>query len=66
LKLYIAEDEHHYNAGLDRIDEMLEAIQAEDIEDPPTTGVEALFKLLKVLEELLHEHIEVTHLAFIT
>jgi hypothetical protein len=45
---------------------MLEAIQAEVTEDPPTVEVEVLFKLLKASEELLHEHTEVTLLAFIT
>jgi hypothetical protein len=63
----IAEDEHDCDVGdVDRMDEMLEAIQAEVIEDPPTAEVEAFFKLLKALEEPLHEHTEVTLLAFIT
>jgi hypothetical protein len=65
----IAEDEHDYDAragGGDRMDEMLEAIQVEVTKDPPTTEVEAFFKLLKALEELLHEHTKVTLLAFIT
>jgi hypothetical protein len=48
------------------MDEMLEAIQAEVIKDPSTVEVEAFFKLLKVLEEPLHEHTEVTLLTFIT
>jgi hypothetical protein len=48
------------------MDEMLEAIQVEVTKDPPTTEVEAFFKLLKALEELLHEHTKVTLLAFIT
>jgi hypothetical protein len=52
--------------GSDRMDEMLEAIQVEVTKDPPTTEVEAFFKLLKALEELLHEHTKVTLLAFIT
>jgi galactose-1-phosphate uridylyltransferase len=52
--------------GVDRMDEMLEAMQAEVTEDPPTTEVEAFFKLLKASEELLHEHTEVTLLTFIT
>jgi hypothetical protein len=55
----VAEDEHDCDVGdVDRMDEMLEAIQVEVTEDPPTTEVEAIFKL--------HEHTEVTHLAFIT
>jgi hypothetical protein len=45
---------------------MLEAIQAEFTEDPPTTEIEPFFKILKALEEPLHEHTEVTLLAFIT
>jgi hypothetical protein len=48
------------------MDEMLEAIQAEVTEDPPTIEFEAFSKLLKALEEPLHEHTEVTLLAFIT
>jgi hypothetical protein len=63
----VAEDKHDCDMGnVNRMDEMLEAIQAEDIEDPPTVEVEAFFKLLKASEEPLHEHIEVTPLAFIT
>jgi hypothetical protein len=57
----VAEDEHDYAVGdIDRMDEMLEAIEAEVTEDPPTTEVEAFFKLLKASEEPLHEHTEVT------
>jgi hypothetical protein len=48
------------------MDEMLEAIQAEVTEDPPIVEVEAFFKLLKASEETLHEHTEVTLLAFVT
>jgi hypothetical protein len=63
----IAEDEHDCDMGdIDRMDEMLEAIQAEVIVDPPTAEVDMFFKLLKALEEPLHEHTEVTLLAFIT
>jgi hypothetical protein len=63
----VAEDKHDCDIGnVNRMDEMLEAIQAEDTEDPPTVEVEAFFKLLKASEEPLHEHIEVTLLAFIT
>jgi DNA polymerase/3'-5' exonuclease PolX len=63
----IAEDEHDCDVGdIDRMDEMLKAIQVEVIEDPPTTEVEAFFKLLKASEELLHEHTKVTLLTFIT
>jgi hypothetical protein len=63
----IAEDEHDCDMGdVDRMDEMLEAIQGEVTEDPPTTEVEPFLKLLKASEEQLHEHTEVTLLAFIT
>jgi hypothetical protein len=50
----------------DRMDEMLEAIQAEVTEDPSTVEVDAFFKLLKASEEPLHEHTEVILLTFIT
>jgi hypothetical protein len=63
----VAEDEHDCDVGgINRIDEMLEAIQAEVTEDPPTAEVEAFFKLLKASKELLHKHTEVTLLTFIT
>jgi hypothetical protein len=63
----VVEDEHDCDMGyVDRMDKMLEAIQVEDTEDPPTMEVEAFFKVLKASEELLHEHTEVTLLAFIT
>jgi hypothetical protein len=48
------------------MDEMLKAIQEEITKNPPTMEVEAFFKLLKPLEEPLHEYIEVTLLVFIT
>jgi hypothetical protein len=42
----IAEDEHDCDVGdVDRMDEMLEALQAEVTEDPPTSEVEEFFKL---------------------
>jgi hypothetical protein len=63
----IVEDEHDCDVGdVDRMDEMLEAIQADVTEDPPIAEVEAFFKLLKASEDLLHEHTEVILLAFIT
>jgi DNA polymerase/3'-5' exonuclease PolX len=63
----IAEDEHDYNVGdIDRMDEMIEAIQAEVIEDSPTAEIDAFFKLFNASEKPLHEHTEVTLLAFIT
>jgi hypothetical protein len=43
----IVEDEHDYDVGVDRMHKMLEAIQVEVTEDPPTTVVEVFFKLLK-------------------
>jgi hypothetical protein len=52
----IVEDEHDYDVGVDRMDEMLEAIQAEVTEDPLTVEVEAFLKLLKASEESPHEH----------
>jgi hypothetical protein len=51
---------------VDRMDEMLEAIQAEVTEDPSTAKVEAFLKLLKASKNLLHEHTEVSLLTFIT
>jgi hypothetical protein len=51
---------------VDKMDEMLEAIQAEVIEDSPTTEIDAFFKLFKASEKPLHEHTEVILLAFIT
>jgi hypothetical protein len=63
----IAEDEYDCDVGgVDRMDEMLEVVQAKVIEDPPTTEVEVFFKFLKALEEPLHEHTYMTLLAFIT
>jgi hypothetical protein len=38
------------------MDKMLETIHVEVTEDHPTVKVKVFFKLLKVLEELLHEH----------
>jgi hypothetical protein len=41
----IVEDEHDCNMwNVDRMDETIETIQADVIEDPPTTEVEAFFK----------------------
>jgi hypothetical protein len=55
--------------GVDRMDEMLKAIQPEfdlDTEDPPMSEVEEFFRLLKASEELLHGHTKVTVLVFVT
>jgi hypothetical protein len=62
----IEEEEEHYTMGVDSMDEMLEAIETNNPDDPSTAEVEAFLKLLKALEEPLHEHTEVTLLAFIT
>jgi hypothetical protein len=63
----IAEDEHDCDMGdIDRMNEMLEAVQGEVTEDPPTTGVEEFFKLLKASDEPLYEDTKVILLAFIT
>jgi ferredoxin-like protein FixX len=48
------------------MNEILEAIQAEVTEDPPTSVVEMFFKILNASEDPLHERIEVTLLDFIT
>jgi hypothetical protein len=64
-----AEESANDRAGVDRMDEMLEAIRLEfdlDTEDPPTPEVEEFFRLLKALDEPLHEHTKVTVLAFVT
>jgi hypothetical protein len=64
-----AEESANDRAGVDRMDEMLEAIRLEfdlDTEDPPTSEVEEFFRLLKASEEPLHEHTKVTVLAFVT
>jgi hypothetical protein len=48
---------------------MHEGIQPEfdlDTEDPPTPEVEEFFRLLKASVELLHGHMKVTVLAFVT
>jgi hypothetical protein len=65
----VAKEYGNDQAGADRMDEMLEAIRPEfnlDTEDPPTSEVEEFFRLLKALEELLHEHTKMTLLAFVT
>jgi hypothetical protein len=44
----VAEDEHDCDVrDIDRMDEMLEAIEAKVTEDPPTMEVKAFFKLRK-------------------
>jgi hypothetical protein len=64
-----AEGSGNDRVGVDRKDEMLEAIWPEfnlDTEDPPTSEAEKFFRLLKASEEPLHEHTKVTLLAFVT
>jgi hypothetical protein len=41
----IEEEEEDYSTWVDRMDEMLEAIETEIPEDPPRTEVETFFKL---------------------
>jgi hypothetical protein len=56
-------------SGDDGIDEMLDAIRPEletNPEDPPTPEVQKFFDMLRVLEELLHEHTTLSVLAFVT
>jgi hypothetical protein len=63
----VAEDEHDCDmGGIDRMNEILKAIQTEVTEDPPTSVVEMFFKILNASEDPLHERIEVTLLDFIT
>jgi hypothetical protein len=64
-----AEEGENASAGINRMDEMLEAIQPEfdlNTEDQATPEVEEFFSLLKASEEPLHEHTKVTLLAFVT
>jgi hypothetical protein len=53
----------------DRMDEMLDTLRPEletNPEDPPTPEVQKFFDILRVSEELLHEHTTVRVLAFVT
>jgi len=57
------------STDVDRMDEMLDAIQSEfnvNSKDPPTKEVEEFFKLLEASEEPLHKHTKVSVLAFVT
>jgi hypothetical protein len=57
------------SAGIDRMEEMVEALQPEfgrNSEDPPTKEVKEFFKLLEASEEPLHEHTKLSLLAFVT
>jgi hypothetical protein len=65
----VAEESVNDRADADRMDEMLEAIRSEfdlDTGDPSMPEVEEFFRLLKASEELLHGHMKVTMLAFVT
>jgi hypothetical protein len=63
----VAEDEHDCDVrDVNRMDEMLEAIETDVTKDPPTVEVEAFFKLLIASEEPFYEHTEVILLTFIT
>jgi hypothetical protein len=64
-----AEESGNDRADTEKMDEILETIRPKfdlDIEDPPTPEVNELFRLQKVSEELLHEHMKVSLLAFVT
>jgi hypothetical protein len=64
-----AEGSGNDRVGADRMDEMLKAIRSEfdlDTEDSSTLEVEEFFRLLKALEEPLHEYTKSTLLAFVT
>jgi hypothetical protein len=59
----VAKDEDD-RSGDDRMDEMLDAIRPEletNHEDPSTVEVQKFFDMLRVLEELLHEHTTLLH-----
>jgi hypothetical protein len=65
----VAEESANDWTCADRMDEMLEAIRLEfdmNTKDPPMPEVEEFFRLLKASEELLHVHMNVTMLAFVT
>jgi hypothetical protein len=64
--LVVSCSEDDYSIRVDMMDEMLEVIQLEFTEDPLIVNVELFFKLLKSLEESLHEHTKVIILAFMT
>jgi hypothetical protein len=63
------EEDVNDQACIDRMDEMVEAIQTGfnlNIEDPPTSEVEEFVRLLKALKKPLHDHVKVTLLTFVT
>jgi hypothetical protein len=64
----LAEEEEN-RSGVDRMDEMLDAIRPEletHPKDPPTPEVQKFFDMLRALEELLHELTTISVLAFVT
>jgi hypothetical protein len=63
------EEENNDWAGDDEMHEMLDSLRPElnlSSEDPATPEVSRFFKLLKYSEEPLHEHTDVSILAFVT
>jgi hypothetical protein len=65
----VEEEENNDWAGDDVMHEMLDSLRPElnlSSENPATPEVSRFFKLLKDSEELLHEHTDVSILAFVT
>jgi hypothetical protein len=65
----VEEEENNDWAGDDAMHEMLDSLRPVlnlSSEDPATPEVSKFFKLLKDYEESLHEHIDVSILAFVT
>jgi hypothetical protein len=62
----VEEETDDYSTEVDRMDEMLEDLQPKFIKDPPTTELEMFFEILKASRKPLHEHTDVTLLAFMT
>jgi hypothetical protein len=64
----VAEEEDDRSVD-DKTDVMLDAIRPKletNFKDPPTPEVQKFFDMLRVLEELLHEHTTVSILPFVT
>jgi hypothetical protein len=64
----VAEEEDD-RSGDERMNEIFDAIRPEletNSEDPPTPEVQKFFDILRPSEELLHEHMTVSILAFVT
>jgi hypothetical protein len=65
----VEKEENNHWAGNDAMHEMLDSLCPElnlSSEDPATPEVSRFFKLLKDSEETLHEHTDVSILAFVT